>query len=221
MIILLFGFLIFGPEKLPAIAKTVGKGIAKFRAAQQDMSEVLKESDAFDPNSDEPFKDPTETIDKLASTAEKHMRSAVSDTTTAVKNKTHDNAAKPAVSAPSVSSAPKQTSSAVSGNNVKSESFTERKARYERERAAKMAAAAAEAASEEAADSGQSPKAASAEAADSGQSPKAAAAETLNSGQPPKEPAADSVPQAVQPAAADGGQPSETEAAPTHEGGEQ
>ena len=202
MIILLFGFLIFGPEKLPAIAKTVGKGIAKFRAAQQDMSEVLKESDAFDPNSDEPFKDPTETIDKLASTAEKHMRSAVSDTTTAVKNKTHDNAAKPAVSAPSVSSAPKQTSSAASGNNVKSESFTERKARYERERAAKMAAAAAEAASVEAADSGQAPKAASAEAADSGQSPKAAAAETLNSGQPSKESAADSAPQAVQPAAA-------------------
>ena len=224
MIILLFGFLIFGPEKLPAIAKTVGKGIAKFRAAQQDMSEVLKESDAFDPNSDEPFKDPTETIDKLASTAEKHMRSAVSDTTTAVKNKTHDNAAKPAVSVPSVSSAPKQTSSAVSGGNVKSESFTERKARYERERAAKMAAAAAEAASVEAADSGNSSKtaeAASVEAADSGQSPKAAAAETLDSGQPPKEPAADSVPQAVQPAAADGGQPSETEAAPTYEGGEQ
>ena len=220
MIILLFGFLIFGPEKLPAIAKTVGKGIAKFRAAQQDMSEVLKESDAFDPNSDEPFKDPTETIDKLASTAEKHMRSAVSDTTTAVKNKTHDNAAKPAVSAPSVSSAPKQTSSAVSGSNVKSESFTERKARYERERAAKMAAAA-EAASAEAADSAQSPKTAAAETLDSAQFPKTAAAETLDSGQPSKEPAADSVPQAVQPAAADGGQPSETEAAPTHEGGEQ
>lgn len=156
VLILLFGFLIFGPEKLPAIAKTVGKGIAKFRAAQQDMSEVLKESDAFDPNSDEPFKDPTETIDKLASTAEKHMRSAVSETTTAVKSKTHNADAQPAVSTPSVISAPKPAAAPAAA--AKSESFTERKARYERERAARLAAEAAESASVEALDSGKSSK---------------------------------------------------------------
>ncbi len=148
VIILLFGFLIFGPDKLPAMAKTIGKGIAKFRAAQQDMSEVLKESDAFDPNSDEPFKDPTETIDKLASTAEKHMRQAASSATSAVKGKTHEGDS--AISKPSMASAPKASSkpSASSAANVKSESFTERKARYERERAAKLAAekAAADAA---------------------------------------------------------------------------
>ena len=219
MIILLFGFLIFGPEKLPAIAKTVGKGIAKFRAAQQDMSEVLKESDAFDPNSDEPFKDPTETIDKLASTAEKHMRSAVSDTTAAVKSKTHDNAAKPAVSAPSVSSAPRQASSAAVGNSVKSESFTERKARYERERAAKMAA---EAASVEAADSGSSSKnaeAASVEAADSGDSSNVVPAEISESSSSSKEPAADNAAQA-QPASAATEAPA-SETSPAQEGGEQ
>ena len=138
VVILLFGFLIFGPDKLPAIAKTIGKGIAKFRAAQQDMNEVLKESDAFDPNSDEPFKDPTETIDKLASTAEKHMRSAASDATAAVKNKTHDSGAKPAVPAPSVNVASDAAASASTG--AKNESFTERKARYERERAARLEA---------------------------------------------------------------------------------
>ncbi|MEF2672829.1 twin-arginine translocase TatA/TatE family subunit, partial [Adlercreutzia sp.] len=32
-LILLFGFLIFGPDKLPAMAKTLGKAIAKFRNA--------------------------------------------------------------------------------------------------------------------------------------------------------------------------------------------
>ena len=47
-IILLFGFLIFGPDKLPAIAKTVGKAISKFRSAQDEMNKVVKtEADAM------------------------------------------------------------------------------------------------------------------------------------------------------------------------------
>ena len=148
-IILLFGFLLFGPDKLPAMARTLGRGIAKFRAAQQDMNDVLKESNAFNPNDDEPFKDPTETIDKLASTAEKHLRSAGSTVKNSVKEKTHDAkpaadsegaasataavAATPAKSEPTAATAP-------SAPDVKSESFTERKARYERERAARLAA---------------------------------------------------------------------------------
>ena len=41
-IILLFGFLIFGPDKLPEIAKTVGTAISKFKKAQDEMSAVLK-----------------------------------------------------------------------------------------------------------------------------------------------------------------------------------
>ncbi len=155
VLILLFAFLIFGPDKLPEIARTVGKGIAKFRAAQEDMNEVLKESKSFDPNAEDPFGDPTETIDKLASTAEKHMRSAASEASSAVKSKTHEgidgsSPAKPAAKP----AAPKPAAPASA--SVKNESFTERKARYERERAAKLAAeaAAAESASEEALDSG-------------------------------------------------------------------
>lgn len=148
MLILLFAFLIFGPDKLPEIARTVGKGIAKFRAAQEDMNEVLKESKAFDPNAEDPFGDPAETIDKLASTAEKHMRSAASEASSAVKSKTHEgidgsSSAKPAAKP----AAPKPAAPASA--SVKNESFTERKARYERERAAKLAAEAAEAAAAE------------------------------------------------------------------------
>ena len=41
-IILLFGFLIFGPDKLPEIAKTVGTAMSKFKKAQDEMSAVLK-----------------------------------------------------------------------------------------------------------------------------------------------------------------------------------
>lgn len=171
MLILLFAFLIFGPDKLPEIARTVGKGIAKFRAAQEDMNEVLKESKAFDPNAEDPFGDPAETIDKLASTAEKHMRSAASEASSAVKSKTHEGVdgsspAKPA--AKPVAPKPAAPASA----SVKNESFTERKARYERERAAKLAAEAAEAAAaepalEEPSDSGHD-SGASEEALDSG-----------------------------------------------------
>ena len=151
VLILLFAFLIFGPDKLPEIARTVGKGIAKFRAAQEDMNEVLKESKAFDPNAEDPFGDPTETIDKLASTAEKHMRSAASEASSAVKSKTHEGIDGPSPAKPA---APKPAAPAFA--SVKNESFTERKARYERARAAKLAAeaAAAEPALEEPSDSG-------------------------------------------------------------------
>ena len=66
-IILVFGFLIFGPDKLPEIAKTVGKGIARFRSAQQEMNETLGNEKIFDPNNpDEPFKDPIEVLDRIA-----------------------------------------------------------------------------------------------------------------------------------------------------------
>lgn len=167
VLILLFAFLIFGPDKLPEIARTVGKGIAKFRAAQEDMNEVLKESKAFDPNAEDPFGDPTETIDKLASTAEKHMRSAASEASSAVKSKTHEGIGGPSpVRSAARPAAPKPAASASA--SVKNESFTERKARYERERAAKLAAAAeaAESDSSEVLDSGNNSDA-SAEVADS------------------------------------------------------
>ncbi len=107
-LILLFGFLIFGPEKLPEIAKTVGKAIAKFRSAQDEMNSVLK-GEVFDPNSDEPFKNPLDMIDNAANKAQKASATA------------------------------KKTAAQVS---EKAESFSERKARYDRERAAKRAAEA-------------------------------------------------------------------------------
>lgn len=74
-LILLFGFLIFGPEKLPDIAKTVGKAIAKFRSAQEEMNGVLK-GEVFDKDSDEPFKNPLDTIDNAAAKASKASESA-------------------------------------------------------------------------------------------------------------------------------------------------
>lgn len=105
-LILLFGFLIFGPEKLPAIAKTVGQAIGKFRKAQEEMSGTLK-AEVFDKDAAEPFKNPLDVIDNAAAKAQKGT----------------DTAKKAAVEV-----------------SEKAESFAERKARYDRERAERKAA---------------------------------------------------------------------------------
>lgn len=118
-LILLFGFLLFGPDKLPAMAKTLGKAIGKFRNAQEEMNKVIK-NEVYDPDSDEPFKNPLDVMEKAADAGKKAA-----------------NGASKAVSAHSSSTtAPKPRPAG------QQESFSERKARYDRERAAKQAAEA-------------------------------------------------------------------------------
>jgi len=57
-IILFFGFLIFGPDKLPQIARTIGRGIKQFRTAQEQMNNVIK-AEIYDPIKDlEPLVNP-------------------------------------------------------------------------------------------------------------------------------------------------------------------
>lgn len=62
-LILLFGFLIFGPDKLPQIAKVVGQAVQKFRNAQSEMSKVVK-TEIYDPIAEDPVKNPLDAIDK-------------------------------------------------------------------------------------------------------------------------------------------------------------
>lgn len=112
-LILIFGFLIVGPDRLPAMAKTIGQAISKFRGAQEEMNKVIK-TEVYDPDSKEPFKDPLEALEKIGS-------SKGSDEKQAKKE-----AAKPAGS--------------TTASGERRESFSERKARYEKERAAKKAA---------------------------------------------------------------------------------
>ncbi|MEE0704843.1 MAG: twin-arginine translocase TatA/TatE family subunit, partial [Adlercreutzia sp.] len=97
-LILLFGFLIFGPDKLPAIAKTLGKAIAKFRNAQEEMSGVLKGEMVFDKDSDEPFKNPLDVLDDAAAKAKKGA-DAAKKTASTVSKKVSD-ASKSASGAP-------------------------------------------------------------------------------------------------------------------------
>ncbi|MDR0347626.1 MAG: twin-arginine translocase TatA/TatE family subunit, partial [Coriobacteriales bacterium] len=50
-IIALFGFMIFGPDRLPQIARTVGRAIRQFRSAQEQMNQVIK-AEVYDPIKD-------------------------------------------------------------------------------------------------------------------------------------------------------------------------
>lgn len=111
-LILIFGFLIFGPDKLPDIAKTIGRAIAKFRGAQEDMTEQLKGATFVDKdNPDGPLKNPLEVMENAASEAQAKATEA---------RKKADEATNAAVE--------------------RTESFAERKARYDRERAERKAA---------------------------------------------------------------------------------
>ena len=90
-LILLFGFLLFGPDKLPAMAKTLGKAIGKFRNAQEEMNKVIK-NEVYDPDSDEPFKNPLDVMEKAADAGKKAANGAskaVSSASKAAVSYTH------------------------------------------------------------------------------------------------------------------------------------
>ncbi|MDO4400030.1 MAG: twin-arginine translocase TatA/TatE family subunit [Coriobacteriia bacterium] len=67
IIILIFAFLIFGPDKLPDIARTIGRAIAKFRDAQAEVNEVIKR-EVVDPVAEAAAEDKIQQVaDKAAS----------------------------------------------------------------------------------------------------------------------------------------------------------
>lgn len=134
-LILLFGFLIFGPDKLPALAKTLGQAIAKFRDAQAEMTSQLK--------IDELVKGATSAPERSAKPA---SRPAATGSAAAAKAApapapqpapaAQPEAAEGAASAGTASAASASEASAAEERPL---SFSERKARYERERQARAA----------------------------------------------------------------------------------
>lgn len=107
-LILIFGFLVFGPDKLPAIAQTIGRAIAKFRNAQQDMADQLSHQGFIDKDATEPFKNPLEVIEQASEEAKQKIDTAQT-----------------------------KADAALDAANERAESFAERKARYDKERAEK------------------------------------------------------------------------------------
>jgi TatA/E family protein of Tat protein translocase len=93
VIILIFAFLIFGPDKLPQIARTLGRAIARFRDAQNEVTQVIRS--------------------EVAESAAKQD--------------------------PNAANAAQDNSSFTDGAQARTESFAERKARYDKIRAERQA----------------------------------------------------------------------------------
>lgn len=51
VIILVFAFLLFGPDKMPGMGRTIGRALRQFREAQEGFSQVVQ-SEVMDPLSD-------------------------------------------------------------------------------------------------------------------------------------------------------------------------
>lgn len=128
-LILLFGFLVFGPDKLPALAKTVGQAIAKFRDAQAEMTEQLK--------LDELLKGADAKGARKAPAAKATGAGAAGGGASAAKAGAEGAQGAAAAASPAGAAGAPGASSA-EGERL---SFSERKARYEAERAAQAAAA--------------------------------------------------------------------------------
>lgn len=134
-IILIFGFLIFGPDKLPAMGRTIGRALRQFQQAQDQMNKMVK-TEIYDPineASKEPVKKQgpkKKTTSGSASTkpetfAEKKARLAAEAQAKSARTIAAASGGK-SDAAPAVPEVPKG----------RSETFAERKARLEAEKAA-------------------------------------------------------------------------------------
>ncbi len=79
LIIVAFGFMIFGPDKLPGMGRTVGRALRQFRQAQEGFTEVVQ-SEVMDPLQ-EAMGDPldTGTRKKHRATAEERAAAMAAD----------------------------------------------------------------------------------------------------------------------------------------------
>lgn len=66
-IIAVFAFLIFGPDKVPELARTLGKAMKTFKRAQEDMERVIR-AEVYSPtaNNDEPSTPAAAAADPMA-----------------------------------------------------------------------------------------------------------------------------------------------------------
>jgi TatA/E family protein of Tat protein translocase len=163
-IIVLFGFMIFGPDKLPQIARTVGRAIRQFRSAQEQMNKVIK-AEVYDPLKDlEPLANPFSgfSLEESKDDAKKQGSTKPgAKTTSSTKAVKKTDTAKPASTtkagedvqsdkkiasgdlkaalseeaAKAKEKAGKQAAGKAAGAAAASESFAQRRARLEREHA--------------------------------------------------------------------------------------
>ena len=62
VLILVVALLVFGPKRLPDLARSLGKGMAEFRRASNDLRRTLQETERdVDAASQQPEEEPAET----------------------------------------------------------------------------------------------------------------------------------------------------------------
>ncbi|MCI1666319.1 MAG: twin-arginine translocase TatA/TatE family subunit [Atopobiaceae bacterium] len=141
-IILLFGFLLFGPDKLPGMGRTIGRALRQFREAQDGLTKVVQteivdpmnkaadedaatddlDADADAPASDKPSK-PAESFAQRkarleAEAAEKTAGEAGDKTADAASEKTTDAAASDDTAASDVAEKAPATTDASEGEDA-------------------------------------------------------------------------------------------------------
>lgn len=82
-LIVLFAFLLFGPDRIPVFLKTLRKAVTKFREAEQEVSAALKQ-EVIDPETGETAADVLDSLTGKSGTPAK-KRSASSETFAARK----------------------------------------------------------------------------------------------------------------------------------------
>ena len=77
LIVSLFAFIIFGPDKIPEIARTVSKAVAMFKRTQEDMERSIKaEMYGLDPDKQNSIFKPTESSEPSGSSTAKKTSTA-------------------------------------------------------------------------------------------------------------------------------------------------
>lgn len=150
-IILLFAFLIVGPEKLPSIGRTVGRAIRQFRNASDEVNRVIR-TEVYDPIMDnKPMRDPSEILSGKKKTEPARTVKTVDDAGTETfaerrarlaRERAEKAAAAPVeqAAATEAQAAPEPAPAAAPEPAPTVETFAERRARLEKERAARAAA---------------------------------------------------------------------------------
>jgi TatA/E family protein of Tat protein translocase len=74
LLILLFAFLIVGPEKMPQLGRTIGRAMRQFKNAQDEMNKVIR-TEVYDPLRDnEPLKNPADILSGKSATEKKSVK---------------------------------------------------------------------------------------------------------------------------------------------------
>ncbi len=121
LLILLFAFLIVGPDKMPQLGRTIGRAMRQFKNAQDEMNKVIR-TEVYDPLKDnEPLKNPADILSGKSTAQKKPVKTvstASQETFAERKARLARERAQATTKADSVSTSPATAASAATGVTV-------------------------------------------------------------------------------------------------------